>query len=298
MHVIKRFFVDPDEHRLLAGWRVVVHFVLFVVLLALCSVVFAPLTRFVPRFLFGEGIAAIAVTVSVFIARRWLDKRSFRSLGLAWNRQAVSDLAVGFLITGVMMGMVFLLEWAVGILRLETVAWRVDDAGKILSGTLGMFFLFLLVAWAEELLSRGYQLQNLAEGLSPARGVVISSLIFAALHTGNPGFTGLAFVGLFLSGVFMAWAWVLIGSLWLPIGIHLGWNFFEGTVFGFPVSGLGIYRLLRPAVHGSDWFTGGAFGPEAGAVLLPALLLGFWLVEWYARVRGNHVTTEAAELTS
>ena len=76
----------------------------------------------------------------------------------------------------------------------------------------------------------------------------------------------------------MAYGYLRTRQLWLPIGIHIGWNFFEGVVFGFPVSGMGNYRLLRITVTGPELWTGGAFGPEAGLVLIPALLLGTLMI--------------------
>jgi membrane protease YdiL (CAAX protease family) len=95
----------------------------------------------------------------------------------------------------------------------------------------------------------------------------------------------LAAAGLFLAGMFLAFAYTRTRQLWLPIGLHIGWNFFEGTVFGFPVSGLGLSGIIEHSVNGPVQFTGGAFGPEAGLVLLPALALGTILVYYYTRVK-------------
>lgn len=67
-------------------------------------------------------------------------------------------------------------------------------------------------------------------------------------------------------------------SNWLPIGLQIGWNFFQGAVFGFPVNGSEIYRLIRITVDGLELWTGGGFGPEAGLALIPGLLLGTVLV--------------------
>jgi hypothetical protein len=73
--------------------------------------------------------------------------------------------------------------------------------------------------------------------------------------------------------------------LWLPIGLHLGWNFFEGNIFGFPVSGLDTFRLIRHSINGPTWLTGGPFGPEAGLIILPAMALGIWLMIIFTRGR-------------
>jgi hypothetical protein len=103
------------------------------------------------------------------------------------------------------------------------------------------------------------------------------------LHLGNPNATWVSAAGIFLAGLFLAYGYLTTKQLWLPIGLHIGWNFFEGVVFGFPVSGLDIYRLMRTTISGPDLWTGGAFGPEAGLVLLPGLLLGAALIFAYSR---------------
>ena len=144
--------------------------------------------------------------------------------------------------------------------------------------------IFLIVGWQEELLSRGYHLQTLESGTNLFWAVLLSSSVFGTLHIFNPGATWISTVGIILAGFFLALPFVLTRQLWLSIGLHIGWNFFEGVVFGFPVSGLAnIYPVLRHTVTGPELWTGGAFGPEAGLLVLPALLLGSLLVLAYTR---------------
>ena len=180
----------------------------------------------------------------------------------------------GFALTGLMLGLVFLVEWAFGWLQVESFAWQAESGGSIAASILVVLVVFFLGSWQEELLSRGYWLQNLSDGLNRSLGVLLSSAIFALGHLFNPNLSWLSFVGLFLSGLFLAYGYLRTEQLWLPIGLHLGWNFFEGTVFGFPVSGQYFYQLIRQTTSGPDLITGGVFGPEAGLILLPALLLG------------------------
>jgi membrane protease YdiL (CAAX protease family) len=229
------------------------------------------------------------ITASVFIARRVFDQRSIVSLGLKLNRCAVRDLLAGVLITLPMMGLVYLILWAADWLSFESFAWNDDPYGVIAYETLVVFFVFVIVAWNEELLSRGYQLQNLKSGLNTLWAVLLSSAIFSFLHLNNPNIESIGFVagGIFLAGVFLAFGYLRTGQLWLPIGLHLGWNFFEGVVFGFRVSGLDTYHLIRTSVQGPALWTGGDFGPEAGLVLIPVLVFGGVLVYVYTHPRFN-----------
>jgi len=83
----------------------------------------------------------------------------------------------------------------------------------------------------------------------------------------------------------LGYAYLRTKQLWLSIGIHIGWNFFEGVVFGFPVSGLNVYHLIRITVSGPALWTGGEFGPEAGLIVVPAIIIGIGLIYLYTRSR-------------
>lgn len=277
-----------DKRRLRAGWRIVGQLLLLVLISLLYGLMVVMLGWFNPtnplvQQAIGLGSSLIGVTLSVYLARRWFDRRSFVSLGLVGGKQAGADLLVGFLIAGGMMFLIFLLEWLAGWLTSVDVSWRQIGVGEAATQTTIMLVVFIAVGWYEELQARGYWLQNLAEGLNLTWGVLISSGVFALAHLFNPNFNPLAMAGLFLAGLFLAFAYLRTRQLWLPIGLHIGWNFFEGVVFGFPVSGLEMFRLLQPQINGPELFTGGAFGPEAGLVQLPALALGFALVYWYGK---------------
>ena len=142
------------------------------------------------------------------------------------------------------------------------------------------------------MLSRGYQLQNLEEGSNTFWAVVITSIAFGAAHLLNPNASWISMVGISLAGFYLAFGYLRTRQLWLPIGMHFGWNFFLGPVFGFPVSGLDFFHLIRVEVTGPDLATGGAFGPEAGLVVLPGLALGALLVWLYTRGRLNKEETD------
>lgn len=295
--ILKVIFISPDESRLRAGWRLLLQTILFVgifffVLLPislLSSILGLKLTD--QMFLvIIQVIELIAITLSVFLARRFFDRRTFVSLGLKIDSWVIPDILAGIAIAFLMMGVIFTIESRFGWLTFDGFAWDFDDPSIILSGSLVTFIFFIFVGWSEELLSRGYHLQTIASGLNMFWGVFISSAVFGILHRGNPNATGISIVGILFAGLFLAFGYLTTKQLWLPIGLHIGWNFFEGVIFGFPVSGMDFYSITRITVTGPELWTGGAFGPEAGLVVLPGLLLGVILIYIYTHFIRNSKT--------
>jgi membrane protease YdiL (CAAX protease family) len=287
----QKLFFSPEEPRLRAGWRLLGQSLLMFFSIALLGTLgnlfFSALAEssFASFLLLSALTIPLAITFSVFIVRRYLDRRTFVSLGLRVDRQSISDLLFGIALTGLMLGLIYLFEWVFGWIEVESFAWQFEGGRNLILSILIMVLIFSLASWQEELLSRGYWLQNLSDGLNRSLGVLLSSAAFALGHVMNPNLSWQALLGLFLSGLFLAYGYLRTKQLWLPIGLHLGWNFFEGTVFGFPVSGQYFYQLIRQTVSGPDIITGGAFGPEAGLILIPALILGAAGVFWYTKDR-------------
>ncbi len=287
-----RILFSSDEPRLRAGWRLLIQAILF----GMLSVCFTILL-FIPLKLVGLQSSAgmllvelselFAVTLSVFLARRFLDKRSIVSMGLKMGYRALQDILAGIVITFVIMGLVFTTMVLLGWLKIKGFIWQGEMPVTILSNTLLIFFIFLFVGWNEELLCRGYQLQTISTGTNSFWGVVLSSIIFSLLHLFNPNATWISSAGIFLAGLFMAFGYLRTGQLWFPIGLHIGWNFFEGPVFGFPVSGTNFYKITQTTISGPTLWTGGAFGPEAGLVIIPSLAFGMLLIFLYSKLRNK-----------
>jgi len=110
------------------------------------------------------------------------------------------------------------------------------------------------------------------------------------LHAFNPGFGITALVGLFLAGLVLAEAYLVTRQLWLPTAFHLSWNFSEGPLYGFPVSGLPTEGLLTVTPHGPEVVTGGAFGPEAGLVVIVGIGLAALILAGVGRWRRHTLT--------
>ncbi len=300
---LDRLFLQPSEHRLRAGWRLLLQGGMAFFLVTCCSVpvFFLPgaLTdgALPMQVMLAAAVAgAIGITGATVIARRFFDLRTFRSLGFDTDRHTLPDLLVGFLIPAAQMALVYAFEVALGWTRWRGWAWETEQASFVAGSLLLGLAVFILVGYQEELLSRGYQLQNLIEGSGLRLALFLSSVIFALLHLFNPGAGPAAIVGLVFAAYFLAFGWLRTGRLWMSIGLHIGWNFFEGTVFGFQVSGLDLFTLMRHTVTGPAWATGGSFGPEAGAVIVPAYALGLFLIVAYTRRR--HHQPSLTETTS
>ena len=96
------------------------------------------------------------------------------------------------------------------------------------------------------------------------------------------------------AGLFLGLGFILTGELAIPIGLHMSWNFFQGSVFGFPVSGLKLGdSLITIQQGGPDFITGGTFGPEAGLIGLAAIILGgLMIVLWLRMTRERAVIAQ------
>jgi hypothetical protein len=155
--------------------------------------------------------------------------------------------------------------------------------------TLGGTFLVLLgwivQAAAEEILARGFLLPILGVRWGPAAGVIVSSLFFSVLHLANPNLSFISLVNLFLFGLFAALYALNEGGLWGVFALHAIWNWAQGNLFGFSVSGMNtpssiLFDLIEV---GPDWATGGLFGPEGGVVVTLVLLIGIFVLVYLSR---------------
>ncbi|MCA1740534.1 MAG: CPBP family intramembrane metalloprotease, partial [Actinobacteria bacterium] len=147
--------------------------------------------------------------------------------------------------------------------------------------------------------------QNMAEGLNfPSLGSkravllawVLSSAIFGLLHLANPNASLSSTVNITFAGLLLGAGYVLTGRLAIPIGLHIAWNFFQGNVFGFPVSGIGPIGATFISIEqgGPTLFTGGAFGPEAGLLDPAASLVGSLLIWLWVRARSGKADIQSS----
>lgn len=288
---MKKYFINPETGLIRAGWRILIFVVIFLVLTAV--------VMFGVRTILGSlqrgstlqfTILAITATTAVFVARRYLDKRSLKSLGLRWDTFAVLDILSGVVNSALVMAGTYFVMLLTGLIEFNGFSWWMDsettDATFSMAALpiiLGVFYQLAIVAWWEELAFRGYFFRNLIGGVGLKWSIIICSLVFGFGHSLNPDATVLSSLLIALITPQLIYAYLKTGQLWLPIGLHLGWNFFQASIFGFAASGQESPSLISQSPVGPDWLSGGAFGAEGSLLILPFTLLSFLLIHFWVR---------------
>ena len=282
-------FLTNDKSRPRAGWRLFLALFLTAMFFNIVDWIRSALsiTGSLPAIV-SLGIDLLVVISAIYIARRFFDKRSFSTLGFYLNKQTFSDVGLGLLIAFVLMLIIYIMEYSLGWLTFESFAWQAESPSEVFSQTLRDLLVYAHAGFKEELIFRGYVLQTLVSGLNLFWGVVISSLYFGVDHLSNPNSTWMSAAGIFIIALFFVCGYLRTGQLWLPIGLHFGWNFFQNAVFGFPVSGFDRPGLFHTTISGPELWTGGAFGPEAGLIILPICVPGALLIHQFTK-RREHV---------
>jgi membrane protease YdiL (CAAX protease family) len=298
---LRNAFWNEQEGRVRALWRLLLHVValrMFELLLVigLSFAILADLVDEAPE----AGLSAIntsfqllVVLLATWLCARALDRRPLESFGLHLSPRWWADLGVGLAIGAVLMTGIFLFELEAGWLTIvdRNVGPPEQSFALALCEPL---VAFVAVGFYEELMSRGYHLRNLAEGLCSSRvspraalvlATIVSASVFGLLHAGNANATASSSFIIGMAGCMLALGLLWTGELALPIGLHISWNFCQGNVFGFPVSGNPMPTRVFAIEQGGDpLLTGGAFGPEAGVIGLVAMVIGAGLIAAWVRL--------------
>ncbi|MDP3912929.1 MAG: CPBP family intramembrane metalloprotease [Bacteroidota bacterium] len=148
------------------------------------------------------------------------------------------------------------------------------DTSNILLGTC----LFVFVAFSEELLLRGYVLNNLMKSMNH---LIVLAVMFSLIHIFKNNFSWIGFWNIFLAGILLGLPYIYTKSLWLPIALHFSWNFFQGIVFGFNVSGHVTYSIFTQTRTADTIWNGGKFGFEGSVLSLVFQIVAILALWWY-----------------
>ncbi|MCY6960700.1 CPBP family intramembrane glutamic endopeptidase [Clostridium brassicae] len=225
--------------------------------------------------LISQVLSILALFITLFIVLKLFQKRKFEDIGLNSIKKNSKNLFYGMIFGAISIIVISVVLMITGNIKFQN-SFRNPQFNK---NTLIGIFLFILVAINEETLCRGYIFTTLNQMDKPWLSAVMSSAFFAALHLLNPNVNLIGILNIFLVGMLFCFMYVRTKSLWMPIGFHFTWNYFQGNVFGFPVSGIseisGIYNI---AYLKENILTGGFFGPEAGIIATIVLILNFILL--------------------
>ena len=204
-----------------------------------------------------------------------IEKNSLSSLGFV-KKNWLKYLGWGILLSFLQMGVIALVYQVSGIGTFELNELSLEPILFIL----GLFPFWLIQGGTEEVATRGWLLTRIAARTNLPLAIAISSSLFGILHMGNAGVTFLSVLNIILDGVLAALLFIYTDSIWLVVAQHGTWNYVQGNLLGFQVSGTGADASIFTFTMGSgpDWLTGGEFGAEGSIITTLVLLVSVVIV--------------------
>lgn len=228
--------------------------------------------RNIPLFFNNKDLLSLLITLFsfafisllVFFRVKVIEKRSFSSIGFNKNNW-LKKYSLGFFIGLAMMSIIVLILFPFGYITVEKNPIQPVGISAIAS-VLVILFGWIIQGATEEIVTRGWLLNVLSTKYNIGVGLLISSTLFGLMHLTNPNVNYIAVINIILVGLFYGLYVIKTNDLWAVCGMHSAWNFAQGNIFGFKVSGLDVSvgSLIDLNLVGSDFVTGGIFGPEAG----------------------------------
>ena len=226
-------------------------------------------------FLYYELFSFVIILFLFIFWVKVIEKNALSSLGFV-KRNWLKYLGWGIMFSLVQMGVIALVYQVSGIGSFELNELSLEPILFIL----GLFPFWLLQGGTEEVATRGWLLTRIAARTNLPLSIVISSSLFGILHMGNAGVTFLSVLNIILDGVLAALLFIYTDSIWLVVAQHGTWNYVQGNLLGFQVSGTGADASIFSFTMGSgpDWLTGGAFGAEGSIITTLVLLVSLVIV--------------------
>ena len=289
---MKKLFLD-DGRKLRNGWWILIFVGFVAVTRVLHAALLAPLKQWGVGEAWREPLPVLFLLLATWAVTR-LRRERLSSVGLRMDGRWAREFAVGSSVGIAMLLAVAGLMAASGAVRFE-----LDPARSLGAIALGLNA-FLWAALLEELLFRGFIFQRLIDGIGIVPAQIGMAALFAAGHWTNPGMDGVArivgTVDIALAAIMLGLAYARTRSLALPLGLHLGWNWMQGSVMGFNVSGYAQSGWWKPVIENrSAWLSGGGVGAE-GTVFSIAVSMLVILVLW--RWSGSGSAVRAANAST
>lgn len=266
---MKSIFYNEAERTIRAGWRMGIFVAVLMGIAAAFSFpakLILPHIHFIPAFASSNMVFYGALLLATWLVIKFLEGRpALLSVGFPRHGNILRELGQGTVIGGGMMTIIFVTEHSFGMAALSFKSLSIIQFSHIFGASV---VIFVVGAFGEELLFRGYLFQTMIEGTGKIIAVVVFACFFGLAHLSNPNVTFFSLVNVALAGAWLSLAYFKTRTLWFPIALHFSWNFFQNHIFSFPVSGIQFekYQLGVLTQSGPVWLTGGAFGPEGGAL--------------------------------
>ena len=221
--------------------------------------------------IFMGFIQCLCMILAVWLFWKLFDRKPIREIGLINIKKGYKDLFKGLAFGAISMILVFIILVTSGNVSLQS---PLSSPNFNISLLIQLVF-FVFVGINEEMFSRGYCMTVLKQTGNTWIVIIVSSIIFSVMHSLNPSMSIISYLNLFLIGLLFAYMFLKSGNLWLPIGYHITWNYFQGNIFGFQVSGQSTESLYKLNTPVNNVITGGGFGPEGGLVVTFIIIVGF-----------------------
>lgn len=277
--------MQTDAPRIKYGWlRAVLFFISFFIFIAVFDLIGIAIISSISEYSFEEYIADTKLLMenkmmmlmmvsqlfgtlfTVWLFQKFVNREPFTSIGLefsGYKDDFVSGLLLGVGLIVLGFGTLYIFNF----LSVVSIQFSLIDQLFYLS-------LFAVVSLNEEIAIRGYILQNLSRSFNKYIALVLSSLVFMIMHIGNPNMSAVPLFNLFLAGLLLGVYCIHKNNLWFPIGAHITWNYFQGPVLGFEVSGNDVDSIFIQSLNGSELITGGEFGFEGSIILTTFMIIG------------------------
>ena len=229
-----------------------------------------------PVMLILTGFSLLGSFAALWVATKFIDRKPLMSIGLSVKDKA-NEMLIGLGFALAFIGGLFLVLWLIGAINITGyVGFK--------PGVFIVSIMLFMAAFDEELIFRGYILNNMMDSTSN-RWIALagSSLLFALLHSGNTNVwsTWVPMTELFAAGFILGISYTFTKNLWFPTFFHFGWNFFQG-LFGFEISGFNVdsWKIISHENAGNvpDIVSGGAFGIEGSVITLSCTIICTYLI--------------------
>ncbi len=256
---------------ILFGLQFIIGFILSVILIVNKEIE----TSFRYFYLSVRIISEYIYIVALLIIWKGYHKESFVNLGFT-HKGKFLDLTLGLVMGLFSISFVYVVLLFTNQLSIANVNFSIIHTPEYI---LYLIFYISVGIW-EEMFTRGYFMSVLKRTRNIYAIIFIPSIVFSFLHLFNPNVGFIGILNIFVVGVLFSLMFYKRGSLWMPIGFHITWNFFQGNVFGLNVSGTEPYSIINNIIDGNKLLTGGDFGAEGGLIttLIVSILIIFFLL--------------------